>query len=226
MRDGQLGGGDRARSPPACTAIKRRARAGRDRRTRLLARDQRGLLRDVAADARRDRHQQHRQLLARLPLADLVRAAQGRSASPARPARSTTSTRPTPRSSSAPTRPRATRSSARGSSRRRCAGLQLVDDRPAPDRARRLRRAAPRAAAGHERGRAARARARARCATACSTTAFIAERTEGYEELEGCSQHYTPRAVEEITGIPAADLERAAHIYGEAPRRRSSGAWA
>ena len=60
----------------------------------------------AAADARRDRHQQHRQLLARLPLADLVRAAHARSASRARPARSPTSTRPTPRSSSAPTRPR------------------------------------------------------------------------------------------------------------------------
>ena len=30
---------------------------------------------------------------------------------------------------------------------------------------------------------------------------------------------YTPEAVEEITGIPAADLEAAAHIYGEADER-------
>ena len=58
------------------TRIKTAARPGRDRRPRLLARDERGLLRDAAPDARRDRHQQHRQLLARLPLADLVRAAQ------------------------------------------------------------------------------------------------------------------------------------------------------
>ena len=27
---------------------------------------------------------------------------------------------------------------------------------------------------------------------------------------------YTPEIVEEITGVPAQDLERAAHIYGEA----------
>ena len=31
-----------------------------------------------------------------------------------------------------------------------------------------------------------------------------------------CSPQYTPEAVEEISGVPAADLERAAHIYGEA----------
>ena len=31
-----------------------------------------------------------------------------------------------------------------------------------------------------------------------------------------CSPRYTPEAVEEITGVPAADLEAAAHIYGEA----------
>ena len=58
------------------TRIKADARPRRDRRPRLLARDERGLLRDAAPDARRDRHEQHRQLLARLPLADLVRAAQ------------------------------------------------------------------------------------------------------------------------------------------------------
>src|SRR3984885_701713 len=46
--------------------------------------------------------------------------------------------------------------------------------------------------------------------------AFIADRTEGYEALEELLELYTPEAVEEITGIPAAQLERAAHIYGEA----------
>jgi len=46
--------------------------------------------------------------------------------------------------------------------------------------------------------------------------AFIAERTEGFDELELLLAHYAPAAVEEITGIPAADLEAAAHIYGEA----------
>src|SRR6202020_239009 len=46
--------------------------------------------------------------------------------------------------------------------------------------------------------------------------AFIAERTEGYEALEDLLDLYTPQAVEEITGIPAAKLEQAAHLYGEA----------
>jgi formate dehydrogenase major subunit len=45
---------------------------------------------------------------------------------------------------------------------------------------------------------------------------FIAQRTEGYEELEELLEAYTPEAVQEITGIPAGDLELAAHIYGEA----------
>ena len=47
--------------------------------------------------------------------------------------------------------------------------------------------------------------------------AFIAARTEGYEALLELLPQYTPEAVQEITGIPAADLERAAHIYAEAP---------
>jgi formate dehydrogenase major subunit len=46
--------------------------------------------------------------------------------------------------------------------------------------------------------------------------AFIAERTEGYEGLEEVLKAYTPQAVQEITGIPAAKLEQAAHLYGEA----------
>ncbi len=46
--------------------------------------------------------------------------------------------------------------------------------------------------------------------------AFIAERTDGYETVQELLDAYTPQAVEEITGIPATDLERAAHIYGEA----------
>jgi formate dehydrogenase major subunit len=45
---------------------------------------------------------------------------------------------------------------------------------------------------------------------------FIAERTEGFDELELLLANYSPAAVQEITGIPAADLEEAAHIYGEA----------
>ena len=45
---------------------------------------------------------------------------------------------------------------------------------------------------------------------------FIAGRTDGYEAVEELLEAYTPAAVEEITGIAAADLERAAHIYAEA----------
>jgi formate dehydrogenase major subunit len=46
--------------------------------------------------------------------------------------------------------------------------------------------------------------------------AFIAARTEGWEALEELLEGYDPAAVEEITGIPAADLEAAACLYGEA----------
>lgn len=46
--------------------------------------------------------------------------------------------------------------------------------------------------------------------------AFIAERTDGYDTVQELLDAYTPAAVQEITGIPAGDLERAAHIYGEA----------
>jgi formate dehydrogenase major subunit len=45
---------------------------------------------------------------------------------------------------------------------------------------------------------------------------FVAARTEGYEAVEELLESYDPAAVEEITGIPAAELEVAAHIYGEA----------
>jgi formate dehydrogenase major subunit len=45
---------------------------------------------------------------------------------------------------------------------------------------------------------------------------FIARRTNGYEALEELLELYTPEAVQEITGIPADDLETAAHVYGEA----------
>jgi formate dehydrogenase alpha subunit len=45
---------------------------------------------------------------------------------------------------------------------------------------------------------------------------FIEQRTVGYETLLELLPQYTPEIVEEITGIPADDLVRAAHIYGEA----------
>jgi formate dehydrogenase major subunit len=47
---------------------------------------------------------------------------------------------------------------------------------------------------------------------------FIAARTEGYDAVEEMLTAYTPPSVEEITGVPAADIERAAHLYAEAER--------
>ena len=47
--------------------------------------------------------------------------------------------------------------------------------------------------------------------------AFIAERTEGWEAVEELLAGYDPASVEEITGIPAADLEAAAILYGTIP---------
>jgi formate dehydrogenase major subunit len=48
--------------------------------------------------------------------------------------------------------------------------------------------------------------------------AFVDDRTEGYDELVELVADYTPAAVERITGVPAADVERAAHLYGTAER--------
>jgi formate dehydrogenase alpha subunit len=45
---------------------------------------------------------------------------------------------------------------------------------------------------------------------------FVAERTEGFGEVDALLAHYAPDQVQEITGIPAANIERAAHIYAEA----------
>ena len=47
---------------------------------------------------------------------------------------------------------------------------------------------------------------------------FIAARTEGFDEVADLVADYTPAEVERITGVPAADVERAAHLYGEAER--------
>ncbi|MEY2514022.1 MAG: formate dehydrogenase major subunit, partial [bacterium] len=46
--------------------------------------------------------------------------------------------------------------------------------------------------------------------------AFLDARTEGYDAVEDLLAGYTPADVQRISGIPAADLERAAHIYAEA----------
>lgn len=47
---------------------------------------------------------------------------------------------------------------------------------------------------------------------------FIAERTEGFDELKKKVQEYTPEKVEGITGIPPALLEQAALMYGKAEK--------
>ncbi len=48
--------------------------------------------------------------------------------------------------------------------------------------------------------------------------AFVDERTEKFEELKAVVDQYPPEKVSEITGIPAADLEKAAEYYGKAKR--------
>ena len=44
---------------------------------------------------------------------------------------------------------------------------------------------------------------------------FIAERTEGFEELKAVLEKYTPEVVSEITGVPAEDIEQAARLMAE-----------
>ncbi len=46
--------------------------------------------------------------------------------------------------------------------------------------------------------------------------AFLDARTEGYDAVEDLLADYTPGDVERISGVRAADLQRAAHIYAEA----------
>jgi len=43
--------------------------------------------------------------------------------------------------------------------------------------------------------------------------AYVQERTEGFEDLQAVVAAYTPERVEEISGIPADDLRRAARMY-------------
>jgi formate dehydrogenase alpha subunit len=45
---------------------------------------------------------------------------------------------------------------------------------------------------------------------------FVEERTEGFEELKATVSRYPPTRVEQITGIPAGDLEAAARTYAQA----------
>jgi formate dehydrogenase alpha subunit len=48
--------------------------------------------------------------------------------------------------------------------------------------------------------------------------AFIKTRTEGYEALREHVQKYPPEYAEGITGVPAAKIREAAHIYGSAEK--------
>ncbi len=45
--------------------------------------------------------------------------------------------------------------------------------------------------------------------------AFIAERTEGFEEVKAVVEEYTPERTSEITGVPAEDIEEAARMMAE-----------
>jgi len=46
--------------------------------------------------------------------------------------------------------------------------------------------------------------------------AFLAARTDGYDDTRALLEDYTPADVQRISGVPAADIERAAHIYSQA----------
>ena len=48
---------------------------------------------------------------------------------------------------------------------------------------------------------------------------FVAERTEGFAELRELLADYGPERVEEISGVPATELRRAARLYGESDGR-------
>jgi len=47
---------------------------------------------------------------------------------------------------------------------------------------------------------------------------YVAGRTEGFEALKAMVERYTPEYVEEISGIPAEDLKKAARMYAQAKR--------
>jgi len=46
--------------------------------------------------------------------------------------------------------------------------------------------------------------------------AFVADRTEGFDELKAMVERFTPISVEDITGIPARDIVEAARLYARA----------
>ncbi len=47
---------------------------------------------------------------------------------------------------------------------------------------------------------------------------FIEERTEGFEELKEVVKEYTPEIAEEITGVPSAEIVKAARLFASAER--------
>ena len=127
--------------------------------------------------------------------------------------------------SSAPTRPQAHPVVGARMKQAALKGLKLDHRRPAPDRARRLRRAPPAAsspgtnAALPER---ARARAHPRRPRRRATSSTSAPRAS--TRSPSCVAAYTPEAVEEITGVPAADIERRRTSTARRSARASSGA--
>ncbi len=48
--------------------------------------------------------------------------------------------------------------------------------------------------------------------------AYIDQRTENFAVLKEAVARYTPEYVEQLSGVPAADLERAARLYAAAPK--------
>ncbi len=48
--------------------------------------------------------------------------------------------------------------------------------------------------------------------------AYVAARTEGFDALKAVTAEYTPERVEEISGVPADDLRKAARMYAAAGR--------
>jgi len=48
--------------------------------------------------------------------------------------------------------------------------------------------------------------------------AYVSERTEGFDALKAALGKFTPEYVEAISGVPAADLKKAARMYAGAPR--------
>ncbi|SUX76228.1 formate dehydrogenase H alph subunit (formate-hydrogen-lyase-linked selenocysteine-containing polypeptide) [Citrobacter freundii] len=49
--------------------------------------------------------------------------------------------------------------------------------------------------------------------------AFVASRTEGFEEYSKIVEGYTPESVEDITGVSAQDIRQAARMYATAKKR-------